>query len=440
MVGMGVGLILFGAAVPAVAEKPAGEWDLSAEVGLEARVFANKPDHPGQSGNTFSPSLFIAPEIIYEWNGGDDRATLKPFLRLDRDDDNRSHFDIREANWLHLGDGHDLVVGIDKVFWGVAESRHLVDVINQDDRVEDLDGEDKLGQPMIQMAVSRDWGTLTGFVLPGFRERSFPSDDARLRGALPIAGDDATYDAGREDRAIDIAVRYTQVFGDVDFGISHFHGTSREPRLSVVAGATGPELRPHYDRIDQTGVDVQYTADAWLWKLEAIGRGGHGSYFGAAVAGVEYTLYQIRESDADLGLLAEYLYDGRDENGDAPLTAFENDVFFGARLTLNDPEDTTLLAGAIIDVGDRSTLATLEASRRIGADWKVEIEARALIDIAPSDVLSGVRKDDFVTFRLTRFFECSRGTSSDPPEARNPRVDACRDSHRRPSSSGRYVR
>jgi hypothetical protein len=403
LVWMGVCLTLFGP-LPVVAEEGAGDWDLSVEAGLEARVFANKPAFSEQSGNTLSPSFFIEPEIVYSWNEGDDRVTFKPFLRLDKDDDNRSHVDIREANWLHLGESHDLVVGIDKVFWGVAESRHLVDIVNQNDQVEDLDGEDKLGQPMIQLSVSRDWGTLTGFVLPGFRERSFPSDDARLRGALPIAGDDATYDAGREDQAIDFALRYSHVIGDIDLGISHFHGTSREPRLSVVAGASGPALRPHYDRIDQTGVDIQYTADAWLWKLEAIGRGGHGSYFAAAVAGVEYTLYQIQETNADLGLLAEYLFDGRDENGDAPSTVFENDIFLGARLALNDPEDTTLLAGAIVDVGDRSTLATLEASRRIGADWKVEIEARAFINIAPNDVLSGVRKDDLVTFRVTRFF------------------------------------
>jgi hypothetical protein len=382
----------------------AGELDLSAEVGVELRVFANKPAFSEQSGNTLSPSVFLEPEAVYEWNDGDDRFTFKPFLRLDKDDENRSHFDIREANWLHLGDGYDLVVGLDKVFWGVAESRHLVDIVNQNDQVEDLDGEDKLGQPMVQLAFSQDWGTVTGFVLPGFRERTFVGRDARLRGGLPIAGDDETYDSNQEEHAVDLAIRYSHVIGDVDLGISHFHGTSREPRLSVVSGARGLELRPHYDQIDQTGLDVQYTADAWLWKFETIGRGGHGSYFGAAVAGVEYTLYQIRESDADLGLLAEYLYDGRDDNGDAPLTAFENDIFVGARLTLNDEDDTTLLAGAIVDVGDRSTLVTLEASRRIGSDWKVEIEARAFIDITPNDVLSGVRKDDYVTFRVTRFF------------------------------------
>jgi hypothetical protein len=402
----GAGLVRLGLflAMLGPASVTAGEWDVSADVGAELRVFANKPAFQDQSGNTLSPSIFIEAEAVYEWNDGDDRLTFKPFSRLDKDDENRSHFDLREANWLHLGDGYDLVAGLDKVFWGVAESRYLVDIVNQSDQVEDLDGEDKLGQPMIQLALSQDWGTVTGFILPGFRERTFVGRGARLRGGLAIAGDDATYDSNLEEHAVDLAIRHSHVIGDVDLGISHFHGTSREPKLSVVSGARGLELRPHYDQIDQTGLDVQYTADAWLWKFEAIGRGGHGSYCGAAVVGAEYTLYQLRESDADLGLLAEYLYDGRDDNGDAPLTAFENDIFVGARLTLNDPDDTTLLAGAIVDVGDRSTLATLEASRRIGSDWKVEIEARAFIDIAPGEVLSGIRKDDFVTFRVTRFF------------------------------------
>ena len=371
--------------------------------GPSSGIFVNKPAFPEQSGNQLSPSLFIEPEWVYTTDDGNDRITVKPFLRLDRDDDNRSHGDLREANWLHLGDGYDLVVGLEKVFWGVTESRHLVDIVNQTDQVEDLDGEDKLGQPMLQLAVSRDWGTVSGFILPGFRERGFPDREARLRGGLAIS-EDATYDGGAEQRSVDFALRYAHVIGDIDFGLSHFHGTSREPRLLVTVDGGETVLRPHYDDIDQTGLDVQYTADAWLWKFEAIGRGGHGSYFLATVAGVEYTLYQIAETDADLGFLAEHLFDGRDQDGDAPATPFENDVFVGARLALNDVSDTTLLAGVIVDAGDRSTLATLEAARRIGDDWKVEVEARAFVNIAPTDVLSGVRKDDFLTLRLTRFF------------------------------------
>ena len=69
-------------------------------------------------------------------------------------------------------------------------------------------------------------------------------------------------------------------------------------------------------------------------------RDGQGDLFAATVAGFEYTFYQIMESNADLGLLAEIHYDGRDEVG-APATAFDNDFFLGARLALNDTQDTS---------------------------------------------------------------------------------------------------
>ena len=57
--------------------------------------------------------------------------------------------------------------------------------------------------------------------------------------------------------------------------------------------------------IHQLGADVQYTREAWLWKLEAIGREGQGDTFAALVGGLEYTFYQVGKSAADVGLLAE---------------------------------------------------------------------------------------------------------------------------------------
>ena len=89
-----------------------------------------------------------------------------------------------------------------------------------------------------------------------------------------------------------------------------------------------------YRTITQLGLDLQYTREAWLWKLEAIGRAGEGETFGAAVGGVEYTRYQVFGSAADVGFLSEYLYDGRDVT--APPTAFDNHGFVGTRLALND--------------------------------------------------------------------------------------------------------
>lgn len=388
---------------PAVAQ--AGEWDFSGSIAGELRVFPNAPAFDEQDDTRFSPSIAVEPEVVFEWNGGDDRITFVPFGRLDANDDNRSHLDLRELNWLHVADDWDSVVGVDKVFWGVTESRHLVDIINQDDAVEDIDGEDKLGQPMINLNLFRDWGTLSGFILPGFRERPFRSNDARLRGALPVDDDNADFESGAEEYHVDFALRWAHTFDDLDIGLAHFHGTSREPRLLPRVNNDGRVvLVPRYDQIDQTSLDAQLTKDAWLWKLEAITRSGQGDRFFATVAGFEYTIFGIFDSTADLGLLAEYLYDGRDED-DAPPVVTDDDLFLGARATLNDEQDTTLLIGGIVDRHDQSTSLSIEAERRLGEFWKLELEGRIFVNVDDDDViLNGIRDDDVITLRLTRFF------------------------------------
>lgn len=381
----------------------AGSLELSGSSSIEARVFPNNRSYSSQRRSTISPSVSLEPEFVYETDDGADRLTLTPFARLDADDDRRSHYDLREANWLHLSDNWDLQVGLGKVFWGVTESRHLVDIINQTDAVENTDGEDKLGQPMINYNLQTDWGSLGLFVLPGFRERTFTDDDARLRGSKPIQQDDATYDSGSKNKHVDVALRWAHNIGDMDIGVSHFHGTSREPRAIETTRADGVSVFvPHYDQIDQTGIDAQLTKDAWLWKIEGIVRAGHGDRFAAAVAGVEYTFYQLSDGASDLGVIAEYQYDGRGAN--APGTLSNNDLFFGVRWTANDAQDTSALAGAIVDRITQETALSFEAERRLSDHWKAEVEGRWTENIPSNGFLAGIANDDHLIFRLTRFF------------------------------------
>ncbi|NIV46289.1 MAG: hypothetical protein GWN46_05525, partial [Gammaproteobacteria bacterium] len=66
-----------------------------------------------------------------------------------------------------------------------------------------------------------------------------------------------------------------------------------------------------------------------------------------------------------LGLLAEYLYDGRDKDR-APPTALEDDIFLGVRLALNDPQDSSALVGAVVDRRSGAAIVFVEAERRLG--------------------------------------------------------------------------
>jgi len=140
-----------------------------------------------------------------------------------------------------------------------------------------------------------------------------------------------------------------------------------------------------------------------LWKFEGITRSGQGDRFFAAVGGFEYTEYQIFDTSADLGLLVEFQYDGRNKS-DAPATFNDNDLFFGARLALNDTQDTTSLAGMIVDVKTGASFISVEAERRIGDNWKIELEARFSVFIPDNDIAAGFRKDDLITLRLNRYF------------------------------------
>ena len=287
-------LALLVASSAAVADDAA--WDLSSNVELQSRLFARDALWPGQGSQAAQVSLAATTELRWRNGEGDQRASIIPFLRWDSVDDERNLVDLQEAYWAWEGDSLELLAGVNTVFWGVTESVHLVDIVNQTDAAGDIDGEDKLGQPMVNLAWQKDWGLVSAWVMPYFRERNYPGVEGRLRTPLVVDGDRAVYESSSEESHVDVALRYSHYIGDVDIGLSFFSGTSREPRLIPADDAA--VLLPHYDQIDQFGVDLQYTRDAWLWKLEAIARNGYSETFAAAVGGFEYTFYQVGQSAA----------------------------------------------------------------------------------------------------------------------------------------------
>ena len=381
------------------------EWDLSGNITFQTRSFFQDALWPEQ--NTSDAELSISGEWEVRWRSeeGDQRASFIPFARWDENDDERNHIDLREAYWAYEGLSYkdtemELLIGINKVFWGVTESVHLVDIINQTDLVEDIDEEDKLGQPMVNLAVQKDWGFINLYLLPYFRERTFPGVDGRFRGPLPIDWDDADYESGAKDKHVDMALRYSHYFGDVDVGLYYFHGTSREPRLLLADN--GREFKPFYDQIDQVGLDLQYTRDAWLWKLEAIVRDGYNESFMASVAGFEYTFYQVKETDADIGILFEYQHDERSSK--EPLTTADNDYFMAARWTLNDAQDTAVLAGVVVDKKTSETFFNVEAERRFGDNIFVELRLRAITNSEQDEPLYSFSRDDYFQLQISRYF------------------------------------
>lgn len=389
-----------GVSAGAAASEPEYQ-EVFGEVELEATGFFEGPQFAGQERH--AASIAGTATLLLEWQDGDVAFRFTPFGRIDEADNRRTHFDIREFKLDWATGPWSFTVGADTVFWGKTEAVHLVDIINQTDQIEGLDDEERLGQPMVRIGYLADIGEFSGFFMPYFRERTFPGTKGRLRSNPPAAVSAPIYDTDLKEWTPSGAFRFAGVFGDVDLGLSAFYGLSRDPSFFF----DGRFLRPVYEEIGQLGLDVQYTTGATLWKGEAIGRIGQKNArfqeedFAAATGGLEHTLFGIADSNADLGLILEYAIDSRFDDA---ATVFQNDAIFGARLALNDEEDTSVLLTAAVDVEDAETGVRLEASRRLHDDLSIAIEGQGFLNTDRSGIGAAFRRDSHVRLKLTYYF------------------------------------
>jgi len=248
-------------------------------------------------------------------------------------------------------------------------------------------------------------------LLLGFRDRTFAGEKGRLRFPSTIDTKNPIYESSDKEKHLDLAIRYEHSLSIWDIGISHFAGTNREPIFQLAfdknsaprfSNSGEPILLPVYNQMNQTSLDLQATGDGGLLlKLEALTRDGNTKRFFAFSGGLEYTFYGIKGSTADLGILLEYHYDDR---GEFATTPFEDDLFIGTRIALNDVQSSDLLAGAIIDVDTGGSALVLEATRRIGESWKLEVQLRAFVNADMKDPLYGFRNDDMLQIELFKYF------------------------------------
>lgn len=303
---------------------------------------------------------------------------------------------------MYVRDSWEVLIGFGKVFWGVTEFVHLVDIINQTDYVENINSESKLGQPMLKFSFSKSTQSIDFFVLPGFRERTYPGTEGRFRPSVVIDADSAEYESSAEQTHVDFALRYFKTINEIEFGIYHFTGTGREPELQFSLDPAGqPTLIPYYIQIAQTGLDFQWTIGQWLLKTEALYRTGQGDSFFAGVGGFEYTFINFADSGIDIGIISEYAYD---ERGEQATVAYQRDVMGGLRLAVNDMASSEILAGISYDLQNSSTIITIEASRRIGNSLRLNLESGHYL-INEDDITYDLRDDDFIKLGVVYYFD-----------------------------------
>ncbi len=333
--------------------------EIIGELSFDNRYFFNAGLQEQKKNHT---SFSFSPEIFKD--DSNKIFHFKAKLRKDSEDSGRDLNDIQELYLINILEDKEIKLGVSKEFWGVTETSHRVDIINQTDFTEGFDGEEKLGQPMIKISLERQWGLLDIYTLLGFRERNFSGNKGRLRLPLSINEKGPLYSSSSKNKRADFAIRWSNYYDDFDIAISHFSGTSREPRFLPSANKIN-ELVPIYEVIDQTGLEIQYLLDGLAIKGEVISRSGQGERFSAATYGFEYTQVGVLQTRIDLGWVVEFNHDDRLESSPFVL---------GTRFSFNDIYDSQILSGFIVNDKSKELGFLLEASRRIGECCMLSLE------------------------------------------------------------------
>ncbi|HNL81203.1 MAG TPA: hypothetical protein PKL69_12775, partial [Agitococcus sp.] len=199
-------------------------YELKSELRLESTNFF---EQGAQQQSQFTGSIAAQVEVNQALTNSQ-QLQLRVFGRVDEQDNHRSGLDVREALWTYAQQAWQVRAGVGQVFWGTTEAQHLVDIVNQTDYLASLDGDVKLGQPLVNVSWEQNQHLVDFYVLPYFRERPFAGADGRLR--LPYVIDsEASYESSAKRQHLDVAFRYQFNQQNLRVGLSGFSGTSREP-------------------------------------------------------------------------------------------------------------------------------------------------------------------------------------------------------------------
>ena len=354
--------------------------------------------YPENADGTASEGRSVEVKIDAFHDFDESRIVGEFIVREDEKDSGRRITEARQAYFRTPFAGFDVFLGNRQEFWGKAESKNVVDLINQSDAAANEGKSGKLGALSISAERYVDIGDLQLWYISGFREKTFNDSDAHPSSGLTV--NSAQYARKNAKDADDFAVRLSSFAGDWDLAGSVFYGTARDPILTVAVG--GKALNPYYALQKSIGLEAQYTGDATLLKWESL----HGTQssligthnFSAAVAGIEYTYYRSFETKLDIGLIGEVQHDDR------PQAAANQFGVAGVRLVFNDIADSNILFLLSADSKMDQSIVSLEASQRINDVTSVKLTSQFYNARTATSAYGQLSDDDAVTLTLNMFF------------------------------------
>ena len=249
---------------------------------------------------------------------------------------------------------------------------------------------------MVSLSYFNDYGNFDFYLMPYFIERVFPGTKGRPRLAFEVDKNNVIFESSSKKNKVDVAIRYSTVVDDFDIGISYFHGNNRSPNLTF--NNKSFKLNQFYPILSQTSLDLQSTKGAWLYKLEALLADNGGEKHFSIAGGTEYTIYAVKETSSDLGIVIEYTFDDRND------FAFNDEGVIALRWTRNDINSTSILAGVLSDLGGNSNRFFAEFEQRLNDDVKLFIDTSISGNTDQNDFTYAFKEDSQITVKIAKYF------------------------------------
>lgn len=397
-----------------------GIFDSRGQIALEGRAFAPDDDPTTED---WGFALFSR----LEWSHSHDpwQERLRVTGRLDAIDDGRDHVVLEEA-WVQYWRGRlKLRLGADIVNWTATEAFHPADVLNARNLDSDLENYEKVGEPLLLVALSLlEDTTLELYVMPAYMAALLPSQRSRLRLVPPGTAFGGRVLVDRKGRFTDdvigpqAALRVRTVWGSADLSLHLLEHMDRSQPLVVTDPAT-QRLHAAFLTVRQVGLTYSQVFGSLIAKLEASYRNfvrvEDTARFGALpdrdhttlALGAEYGLVHDGGSESTLLAEAQAVF-GLRESERYQVNPFQRDLLLGYRFAWNDEPSRTLLVSGILDLergGEYLLNVTYE--QRLGETWGLALGARLINAKSNGDSpfgLSPLRDADLLRAVLSRYF------------------------------------
>lgn len=314
--------------------------------------------------------------------------------------------------------------------WTKMESLRPTDVVNSRILDGDLENFDKRGELSLNLEKDTEYGLFKFYLFPLFQKSFFPSDSSRISDGVSPSKHRVVTNNGIEDKKsfFQYGVSYEKQFGDLEifaFYLRHIDrnrvviGYNDYTSVPNVGNIPQETLGAYYFDTSDFGFSSTYFIEDHTLKLELLNTVYHNDDITFLTAAglrktVDYTTMALGheygytwENGWDSTSFIEYqTLLGVDKQTRQELSIFQNDLFVGHRLSLNDAYSKQITLGVFFDI-ERSSEFIVDFSydQRLNNFWNIDVGYRGFNHNEGDKLGIYVFKNDNEFYlSLTRFF------------------------------------